>query len=242
MSPEEYFNLERVEKSHWYYHGKREIVRFWIQKYQKIEVNIKLLDCGAGSGAFAAEMSKKVQVTAMDDHLESLEILRRRLPSDSIVEGGCGKIPFASDVFEVVTALDVLEHIADDKQAASELVRVLKPQGVLVITVPAMMCLWSDWDVSLHHYRRYDKKSLINIFKDLLITVEHCAYINVAAMPLVWLLRKARSLGMSKGMRAEDRIPPFFLNHLMRWIFVSHSCSRFQFPFGVGLIIVGRKL
>jgi SAM-dependent methyltransferase len=241
MSPEEYFNLERVEKSHWYYHGKREIVRFWIQKYQKIDVNTKLLDCGAGSGAFAAEMSEKVQVTAMDDHLESLEILRRRLPADSIVEGGCGKIPFASDVFEVVTALDVLEHIADDKQAASELVRVLKPHGVFVITVPAMMCLWSDWDVSLHHYRRYDKKSLINIFKGLLITVEHCAYINVAAMPLVWVARKARLLGLSSGIRAEDRVPPTALNTLLRLAFVRLAQTRLQFPFGVGLLLVGRK-
>ena len=242
MSPEEYFNLERVEKSHWYYHGKREIVRFWIQKYQKIDVNIKLLDCGAGSGAFAAEMSEKVQVTAMDDHLESLEILRRRLRKDSIVEGSCVKIPFSSATFDAVTALDVLEHIADDKQAASEFVRVLKPQGAIVITVPAMMCLWSDWDVSLHHYRRYQKKSLLKIFEDLPLAIEHCAYINVAAMPLVWTLRKARSLGISKGTRAEDRLPPVFLNRFMHCLFVSHGCSRFQFPFGVGLILVGRKL
>lgn len=217
-------------------------MRFWIQKYQKIDSNTKLLDCGAGSGAFALEMAEKVQVTAMDDHLESLEILRRRLREDSIVEGSCGKIPFSSDVFDAVTALDVLEHIADDKQAAAELVRVLKPKGAIVITVPAMMCLWSDWDVSLHHYRRYDKKSLIKIFEDLPLAIEHCAYINVAAMPLVWILRKARSLSISKGTRAEDRLPPTLLNHFMRWVFVSNGRSRFQFPFGVGLILVGRKL
>jgi SAM-dependent methyltransferase len=177
----------------------------------------------------------------MDDHQESLEILRNRLPASAIVQGSCNSIPFPESVFDAVTALDVLEHISDDVQAASELVRVLKPGGILIITVPAMMCLWSDWDVSLHHYRRYCKASLLKIFNLYPIHLDHFAFINVAAMPLVWVARKARLLGLSSGIRAEDRVPPTALNTLLRLAFVRLAQSRLQFPFGVGLLLVGRK-
>jgi len=241
VSPEEYANLERVEREHWYYVGKRRIVRHWLQQSGAMHPRSKLLDCGAGTGAFAAEMQRELKCCAMDDHQESLEILRQRLPQDAIIEGNCTDIPLAADAFDAVTALDVLEHIPDDAKAAAELVRVLAPGGTLVVTVPAMMSLWSDWDVSLHHQRRYDKKSLLNLFAPLPVKIEHCSYINVVAMPLVWAARKARGLGLGASTRAEDRIPSGLINRTLLSSFVGPGCSRIEFPFGVGLLLVARK-
>jgi len=241
VRPEEYANLERVEREHWYYAGKRHIVRHWLQQSGVLCPQSKLLDCGAGTGAFAAEMQRDVRCTAMDDHQESLEILRQRLSQDAIIEGNCTEIPLGAEAFDAVTALDVLEHIADDARAAAELVRVLAPGGTLVVTVPAMMSLWSDWDVSLHHQRRYGKRSLMALFASLPVNIEHCSYINVIAMPLVWIARKARALGLGGASRAEDRIPPTFLNQALHTAFVGPGCSRISFPFGVGLLLVARK-
>jgi SAM-dependent methyltransferase len=241
VRPEEYSNLERVEREHWYYAGKRHIVRHWLQQSGAIHPQSKLLDCGAGTGAFAAEMQREVQCTAMDDHQESLDILRQRLPASAVIEGNCTDIPLVSNAFDAVTALDVLEHIPDDRTAATELVRVLTPGGILVVTVPAMMSLWSDWDISLHHQRRYDKNSLLELFTSLPVTIEHCSYINVIAMPLVWMARKARALGITGASRAEDQIPPAFLNQALHATFVGPGCSRISFPFGVGLLLVARK-
>lgn len=241
MRPEEYTNLDRVEREHWYYVGKRQIVNYWLNTSGAIRPSSKLLDCGAGTGAFASEMQGKLQVAAMDDHQESLDILRQRLPQDAVIEGNCTEIPLPSESFNAVTALDVLEHIPDDSQAAKELIRVLAPNGTLVVTVPAMMSLWSDWDVSLHHQRRYTKKTLLSLFAALPVTVEHCSYINVAVMPLVWLARKARKLGIGTTSRAEDQIPPELVNNALLSAFVGLGCSRFNFPFGVGLLLVARK-
>ncbi len=241
MSPEEYANLERVEREHWYYVGKRRIVRHWLRESATIGPQSKLLDCGAGTGAFVAEMQRELQCTAMDDHKESLDILRQRLRQGAVIEGTCTEVPLASDVFDAVTALDVLEHVVDDDKAAAELVRVLAPGGTLVVTVPAMMSLWSDWDVSLHHQRRYHKKSLLDLFTTLPVKIEHCSYINVVAMPLVWLARKARALGFGTSSRAEDRIPSRPINLALLSSFVALGCSRISFPFGVGLLLVARK-
>jgi ubiquinone/menaquinone biosynthesis C-methylase UbiE len=241
MSPEEYANLEKVERTHWYYAGKREIVKYWIRKTYGMRRSFRLLDCGAGSGAFAESLCKEMSMIAMDDHKESLEILERRIPRESVVSGSCTSIPFPEDSFEIVTALDVVEHIPNDHLAVKEMTRVLKPGGIMVITVPAMMCLWSDWDETLHHQRRYSKTSLLKLFQIPNLEVLHSAYINSLAMPLVWLARKARRLGIGTDSRAEDQIPPAVLNHFLHFAFVAPGCSRLQLPFGVGLLLIARK-
>jgi len=241
VSPEEYSKLSQIEKRHWFYSGKREIVRYWIWKHMTKSRNLKLLDCGAGGGAFASEMSGHLQVTAMDDHEESLELLRASLPPDAVVRGGCTRIPFPEGSFDIVTALDVLEHIPDDRAAVAEMIRVLKPGGLLVLTVPALMSLWSDWDVSLHHQRRYLKNNLLRLMNASAIRRLHAAYINVLAVPAIWLVRQARSMGLGARARAEDWVPPMPLNALLRFLFVSLGKSRVQFPFGVGLLFVGMK-
>lgn len=241
MSPEEYSNLEKVEALHWYYAGKRDIVRHWLSKRCKIDSNLKLLDCGAGSGAFAASMHKSVQVIAMDDHEESLEILRKRLPPEAIVRGSCTSMPFHNASFDAVTALDVLEHIPDHQDAANEMIRILRPGAPIVITVPAMKCLWSDWDTSLHHQRRYSMTGLLSLFRNLPVKIDHCSYINVLAMPLVWMARKGRTIGLRTGSRAEDHIPMMPINWLLQQAFVRLATLRMQFPFGVGLILVAHK-
>ena len=242
MNPEEYDNLDRVEKLHWYYAGKRQIVRYWIAKTSGIQPEMKLLDCGAGSGAFAVYIASEINVAAMDDHEESLDILRIRLPEDRILNGSCTSIPLPDLSVDIVTALDVLEHIPDHQLAVAEMIRVLKPGGRIIVTVPSMMCLWSDWDVSLHHQRRYSRQSLLAAFAGQPCHIEHCAYINSLAFPLVWLARKARAVGIGKKMRAEDRIPNSIINRLLQMAFVQPACSGWLFPFGVGLLLVGKKL
>jgi len=241
VSPEEYSNLEKVETLHWYYAGKRNIVQHWLAKKCKLDSRLKLLDCGAGSGAFAAAMQNSVKVVAMDDHEESLEILRKRLPSEAVVRGSCTSIPFNDGSFDAVTALDVLEHIPAQQDAANEMIRVLRPGAPIVITVPAMMCLWSDWDISLHHQRRYTKQELLSLFQHLPVKIDHCSYINVLAMPLVWLARRGRAIGFKGGSRAEDHIPVMPINWLLRQGFVLLAKLQIEFPFGVGLILVAHK-
>lgn len=241
MRPEEYAKLSRIETRHWFYCGKREIVRYWIWKYKEKSKTLCLLDCGAGGGAFASEMATALRVTAVDDHEESLSLLRDCLPPEAVVRGSCTQLPFPEGSFDIVTALDVLEHVPDDRAATEEMIRVLKPGGLLVLTVPALMSLWSDWDVALHHQRRYHKDGLLQLFGLLPIRCVHVAYINVLAAPAIWLIRKTRILSWGSPKRAEDWMPPPWLNAVLRFLFVLLAKSKIPFPFGVGLIYVGIK-
>jgi SAM-dependent methyltransferase len=243
MNPEEYENLERVENAHWFYSGKRQIVAAWMLRGGKVDFDSLLADIGAGTGAFAQEMAKSCRVVAVDDYEESLAVLRRRLPPESVKSGSCTSVPIESNTCDFVTALDVLEHVEDDRVGFSELVRICKPGGTIIVTVPAMMCLWSDWDVSLHHHRRYDASSLRDLAAGHVIDVINLNYMNFWVFPMVWIVRKLRAiLGATTG-RSEDRIPPEFMNRILRKIFTWSSIqTTFRWPFGVGLILVARKL
>lgn len=243
MNPEEYKNIERLEGEHWYYVGKREFVREWLMRARQPARDDVLLDCGAGTGRFAQEMEASCRVLVLDDHEESLKYLRDRFSRDQVIEFSSGGIPLADASIEYLTALDVLEHIEKDGDAVTEFRRLLKPGGLALVTVPASMALWSDWDVGLHHYRRYDRQGLRSLFPDRDWELVHINYTNFPVFPLVWMVRRFRVWFPGKGSakREEDRLPPRLVNSLLRWQLVWFARWLIPLPFGVSLLLVARK-
>jgi len=245
MDAVEYANIYRVEKAHWYNIGKREFVRRWVLKAGSPKKDEVLLDCGAGTGLFAKEMEAHCQVLALDALEPALELLRQRFRPEQVIQMTGKDIPLPDASVNYLTALDVVEHIEDDVSAVQGFYRVLKPGGVAVITVPASMLLWSDWDVSMHHFRRYDRKGLLALFPKSDWEIVHVNYTNSLAFLPALLVRKWRSrkpINPEKEQsRAEYRIPPRWLNGLLKWIFVKTSMWRLPMPFGVSLLLVARK-
>jgi SAM-dependent methyltransferase len=245
MNAEEYANLERVERDHWYYAGKRQLVREWLERTARIKATDTLLDCGAGTGLFAQEMEARCRVLVLDDHDESLRRLRARFRPEQVLELSGGAIPLPPASVEYVTALDVLEHVPDDGAVVEGFARVLKPGGIAIVTVPASMSLWSDWDDALHHYRRYTRAQLRGLFVDSAWEIVHANYTNTLAFPAAWVVRKARNVRAkfvpTRRVRTEDRLPPKWLNAALRGAFVGTARLRVPFPFGVSLLLVARR-
>jgi ubiquinone/menaquinone biosynthesis C-methylase UbiE len=242
MEPSEYANIARLETQHWYYTGKRRIVKYWLEKYGPPRADQWLLDCGAGTGIFAEEMTARCQVKVLDDHEEALRLLRERFPADRILSLSGEQIPLPDASVDYVTALDVLEHVPQDAAAVEGFARVLRPGGLAVVTVPASMALWSAWDETLHHFRRYDRAGLTALFEPGAWELLHVNYTNALVFPAVWVVRRWQAMRPpGDGVRAEDAVPASWLNALLRGVFVAQGCSRVSMPFGVSLVLVARR-
>ena len=243
MNSEEYQNLANVERGHWYYRGKREFVRRWIEKVRPPQITDTLLDCGAGTGQFAAEMSSRCRVLVLDSHEESLAMLRKRFSPEQVLALTGDQVPLPNTSLEYITALDVLEHVPDDQAVVDGFARLLKPGGVAVVTVPASMALWSDWDVVLHHFRRYSKPQLQSLFTETKWDVTAVHYTNVAVFPLVWIARRWQ--GWFRGDRnqhgLEHNVPPKWINMMLRVQFVWSAMIPIAWPFGISLLLVARR-
>jgi ubiquinone/menaquinone biosynthesis C-methylase UbiE len=245
---EEYHAMQRVEREHWFYRGKRDLVRWWIAKlHGPLKSGDVFLDAGAGTGEFVRELREQnpdAKILGVEYVAEAREI-GQTINGVKLIAGSILEIPLANESVSVSCALDVLEHVENDKLAFAELVRVTKPGGLIIVNVPAFHALWSDWDVTLGHYRRYTKQ----MFKPLIaphlesgsIEIEFLNYINVFAFPLVLGYRTLRKFIPSEA-RAEDKIPGKFVNGLLYASFVRPATWKwFRAPFGVSLFCVARK-
>lgn len=243
MNATEYANLERLERTHWYYAGKRRLVQAWLHRVRPPRADDVLLDCGAGTGLFAEEMAAQCRVLVLDDHEEALVRLRARFRPEQILSLSGDAVPLPEASLDFVTALDVLEHVPDDAAVVRGFLRLLKPGGVAVVTVPASRALWSDWDVGLHHYRRYSRRELRALFAAEGWEIAYVNYTNVAVYPAVWLARKWRGWVARRGAvaRTEDREPPGWLNTALQALFVGSGTCRVPWPIGVSLILVARR-
>lgn len=146
----------------WRIRAKRDLVfKFW-EKYQSgvaMDMNEtpNILDFGCGTGVLQEKFESQFKVKAfgIDISKKAISYCQKRGLSRVKIFNGI-KIPFKTNYFNLVTAIDVLEHINDDLQALREIKRVLKRDGLAILLVPAHSRLWSTRDINLKHIRRYD--------------------------------------------------------------------------------------
>ena len=247
MQLQEYDALEKVEREHWFYKGKRELVKHWIDATAHLAKGDRIVDAGAGTGELVAELRGKYEMHGVNvlgiEYIEEARRLARERKGIDLLSGSILDLPLKDESVKVSLALDVLEHVEDDRLAFSELLRITEQGGIIIINVPAFMSLWSDWDVSLGHYRRYTRTMLEKVIAPYSreFDIVHLAYANAFAFLPIWAYRKTANTFKIKS-RAEDRIPSPRINDLMLRLFVNPGKTTwFHPPFGSSLFCVLKK-
>ena len=238
MNPEEFEALARVEREHWFYRGKRDLVRHWLARLAPLRADDLWIDIGAGTGQLLLELASSCRALGIESHPRGLAIAATKpVP---LVQATIEALPIASGAAAVVTALDVIEHVDDDAGALAELMRITRPGGLIVLHVPAFQLLWSDWDVTLGHRRRYTRPALLALVARTPLRVRHCAYVNTAAFLPILAVRALRArFGAAGGHRLEDDVPPAPLNRLLHWAFVAPARQAWLSPpFGVSILCI----
>ncbi|MCH8978845.1 MAG: class I SAM-dependent methyltransferase, partial [Armatimonadetes bacterium] len=155
MQTEEYGKMRQAEDHYWWFVSRRRLALALIKRFANS--NERILDVGSGTGAVLTELQELGWASGLDFSPLAVKFCQdRELPN--LMVGNAEAIPMRSATIDTVVSLDTLEHFADDEAAVSEIARVLRPGGVLVLNVPAFKWLWGPHDVALMHHRRYTKR------------------------------------------------------------------------------------
>jgi len=243
MNITEYAEMYKLESFYWWFVARRNLLELLVKDIVKRFDRPTLLDVGCGTGINFSVLSKCGEAFSSDASEEALRFSRSR-GTTGLVRSDLESLPFAASTFDVVTALDVLEHVDNDLAAMDEILRVIRTGGVLIITVPAYGFLWSEHDEALHHRRRYAASELRNKLTNAGFEVERITYYITFLFFPILLMRFVQSLS-KKSIHAKTShvILPAWLNSLLIGIlaFERTLLRWMNFPFGVSIVCLAQK-
>jgi hypothetical protein len=200
----------------------------------------ELVDVGAGPGFlgdYLGEHHPRIEYR----FAEPLEGLEQSL-AERFGEGSNRRDSSFGDA-AYVTLMDVLEHIEDDRAFLADLAEKMAPGSTLLLTVPALPALWSDWDAMLGHYRRYTKASLRGAIGVLPFEVVEMSYLFPELIPLA-SFRRLRMRGKgTAGDPGDAEFPelPGPVNETLYGVGKLTVAARRFAPAGTSLFAVLRR-
>ena len=241
----EYKLLFDAEKIGFWPVGRREILREKILKYQKGATNKKIIDIGCGPGGNILLLKDFGHVTGLDMSAEALKFAKTN-NFDELVQASGTDIPFENESFDMVTSFDVLEHIDDDEAVIREAMRILKPGGLFVVTVPAYPFLWSQHDVSMHHVRRYLKQDLLSKMKKNGFDIKYHTYFIMLAVPIriLQIFRDKLLKNVPSKEKVSYKVEYSWLinSFLLSLLRIEKVMLRFaKAPFGTSILVIATK-
>ena len=191
-------DLFEKEEYYWWPVSKREMVWSLLRQFgcrKNRETCGLAVDIGCGGGFNAKVFESDWRVVGADVSTEALRLCKRRgLRRLCKVDMTGFSLPFKTGSFDLVLALDVIEHVEDDLHALAECNRILKDEGLLVVTVPAFMTLWSPWDEALGHHRRYTAGALSRTARQASLSIARISYGFLFVFPAAILVRFVKRL------------------------------------------------
>ncbi len=236
MKPEAFQLMEDLDRTHWWYRARREVLCSLVARH--VPPGSEIVDFGSGMGATAVGLRDLgYQVVAADRSGDALEVCRERgLPTidlnhEWLPPGGT----------DCVLACDVLEHVEDDVGLLIRLRAALRPNGRLIATVPAYEWLWSGEDYVSEHVRRYTRKSLKRHLQGAGFRALRCSYFNTILFPLIVAVILSKRLFRPRDMyRSNIEAVPGWENAILTRLFALEAplLRSARFPFGMSLVVI----
>lgn len=227
-------------EGHWWFAARRRILASVVEPLLDVGRPQLLLDAGTGSGGMGPLLGRYGKLVGVDVSRHVLGLARPRI--ERLTAASLAALPFGAGVFDAVFACDVLEHVADETAALGELRRVAKPEGRLVLTVPAFPFLWGEHDEINHHYRRYTRAQLASVLDATGWRALRLSYFNTLLfLPIAGVRLMAGQRRGAEPLRSDlDWRLPRVVNTALEAVFASerHLMRHMNLPFGVSLLAV----
>lgn len=215
--------------TYWWYVARTRLLQTVLSAH--VPAGARVLDVGSADGPSVAWLGERVAVD---------------LDPRGLRPGGiCAAIetlPFPDDRFDVVCAFDVVEHCKDEALALSELRRVARPGGVVLLAVPAYQWMWSDFDVRAGHYRRYTRPRLRRATEAVGLKVERATYVFAATLPFFFAARLLTKWKRGVGDRVQP-LPSLVERLLLAVARIDETLlHRWNLPAGSSVVLLARKV
>lgn len=188
MDRSAYQQFLELERTHWWFRGRRSVYLGLLEHFLKHQRPERVLDLGAGLGGFLQGLqdlaAPGARVFPSDVDAESLvAIAERGFPGGVVASGEA--LPYQDAAFDLVCMFDALEHTKDDRAVMHEVARITRPGGHVFISVPAYQFLYANNDRVVHHYRRYRRGRLDDLFARTGFEPVRNTHSNVLLFPLI---------------------------------------------------------
>jgi SAM-dependent methyltransferase len=253
--PDFFSALAAIESRHFWFRIRNRVIGTLTEQLTKNWPDgYRVLEVGCGTGNVLRTLKKtcpRSLVVGMDLYSEGLTFARNR-SSCPLVQGDIEQPGFGTS-FDLIGAFDVVEHLPDDLLVFRSLHSMLKPGGVLLLTVPAHQSLWSYFDEVSHHCRRYEPDDLRRKLNQSGFEIEFLSQFMASTYPLLWFVRRFRSLRGTEHSKSantdralamkELRIVPV-INGILTFILLQEARlikSRLALPFGSSIVVAARR-
>ena len=243
-----YLTDKNADNSFWV-SSRNRLFKRMVQRYRRPTDKTKFLDIGCGTGDFIKHLvqDNKLSITGSEIYLKGLVYAKKNLPDVNFVQFDVTQGTIGEQ-FDIITALDVIEHIEDDVTAISNMHQMLSKKGVLIISVPQHMFLWSKLDEIVKHKRRYSRRGLVNMLKKSGFNIHYATSFVFMLFPLMLISRlfdKGAYQSQSDGPALEKRVKFSNVSNAVFSFFMRIDEALIKLglslPFGGTLVVVAIK-
>ena len=248
MKKSEYQKLYELEKTYWWFVGRRMVIKQIIKNFLGRTKHLNILDYGSGSGGNLPLLEEFGTVVGAENSDLAIELSKQKLSCEIYKIEDKKPLPFIQSSFDLITLLDVLEHIENDQEFLKNLKSYLKRGGFLLITVPAYKFLWSEHDEALGHFRRYTASELVKKLGSANLVPIHYTYTISFLLPAIIgyrFLKKMFRLVSYKNRQPQTSYIalPAIINYVFIFLLKIESIllTYFKIPFGASILILAKR-
>lgn len=245
VDPAAFAQLDVIEAGHFWFETRRALIVSMLNRVAPSAASY--LEVGCGGGFVLASIAKARSwrhIVGVELHTEGLAIARARLPANVELIQASAETRLAESAFDVVGGYDVVEHIADDVGALAAMHRLLRPGGVILLTVPQHAWLWSASDDLALHQRRYRRGELEDKLRRTGFEILHSTSFNSLLLPLAMISRLAPGRSDDERLKQEGR-PGAAVNAVLRGVLEAETAltrAGVRWPVGVSRLVAARKV
>jgi|RhiMethySRZTD1v2_1073278.scaffolds.fasta_scaffold00044_41 SAM-dependent methyltransferase len=245
--------------------GRAEATHFWFRGFRKFLApviadlargarlepdgkgrrGLRLVDCGCGTGHNLQLLHPHGKAVGFD--LGEVGPARARATGFAVLRGDVTQIPLASDSFDVATSFDVLQCVEADLAAVREMARIVRPGGVVIVTLAALDALRGDHAEVWHEVRRYTPATARRLMNEAGLKPERVSYMFASLFPLMASVRFAqrvtRRFGRTVRPDTDITVPSGPINLLLTALVSAEAAlvRHVPMPIGSSLLVVARK-